>query len=622
MPVFTFTSPEGKTYDVTAPEGATQEQAFAVLQKQLGHKVEPSTPQEHSFGDKLSRQAGLTLRAGAEGLANLAGIATNPITALANMAGANLRPVGQATSEALTRAGVPTAQTEREKVIQAAAQGVAGGGGLIGAGRVLAGAAKPAIAAVGETLASQPVQQLAGAAGAGAGAELASQKGAGTLGQLAAGLVGGVVGAGAAGIRAAAKPAIHQAVQEAEKLGITVPTSDVIPPRTFAGRAAQVAGERVPIAGTGAMRETQQKQRIEAIKDTLKDFGAFEHADAAESVMKDLAGKRAEALTKYAGAKREVIEKLDSAGSVPVENTVKKIDDEIAKLQNISAEGYAPVVNQLEQFKTDIQGKNLTNIEGNRKLLGEAFKAPELVSVRGEGEKAVGRIYGALRDDINSFIKTNGDRRDFTKWQVANIRLSEMAGELKNSTLKSTLKRGDTTPEVVNAMLFSAKPSDIKALYSNLTPAGRSHARIAILDDAIKKAGGIDSLSPEKFRSQLEKRGESVNVFFRGEEKKQIDGLLRALEITKRAGEFAAHPPTGAQLYAPVGAAVLTDLFGGMGAGLVSGATIGGMARVYESTTVRNILQKLPSVKQGSQEEAALFKRLIAALQLVKEKKE
>jgi len=36
MPTFTFTSPEGKTYDITGPEGSTKEQAFQKLQQQLG----------------------------------------------------------------------------------------------------------------------------------------------------------------------------------------------------------------------------------------------------------------------------------------------------------------------------------------------------------------------------------------------------------------------------------------------------------------------------------------------------------------------------------------------------------------------------------------------------------
>lgn len=36
MPTFTFTSPNGKSYDVQGPDGATKEQAFAVLQQRLG----------------------------------------------------------------------------------------------------------------------------------------------------------------------------------------------------------------------------------------------------------------------------------------------------------------------------------------------------------------------------------------------------------------------------------------------------------------------------------------------------------------------------------------------------------------------------------------------------------
>lgn len=36
MPSFTFTSPEGQKYTVNGPEGATQEQAFAILQGQIG----------------------------------------------------------------------------------------------------------------------------------------------------------------------------------------------------------------------------------------------------------------------------------------------------------------------------------------------------------------------------------------------------------------------------------------------------------------------------------------------------------------------------------------------------------------------------------------------------------
>src|SRR5262249_30622173 len=42
MPTFDFTSPDGKTYSVAGPDGATQDQAFAILQSQLGGQQQPN----------------------------------------------------------------------------------------------------------------------------------------------------------------------------------------------------------------------------------------------------------------------------------------------------------------------------------------------------------------------------------------------------------------------------------------------------------------------------------------------------------------------------------------------------------------------------------------------------
>ncbi len=55
MPTFRFTSPEGKTYDVNGPDGATHEQAFQMLQSQLG-----GTKQEPDLGSELISKVGNT----------------------------------------------------------------------------------------------------------------------------------------------------------------------------------------------------------------------------------------------------------------------------------------------------------------------------------------------------------------------------------------------------------------------------------------------------------------------------------------------------------------------------------------------------------------------------------
>ena len=44
MPTFEFTSPEGKSYTVEGPEGATKEQAFEILQTQIGQPAQKAAP--------------------------------------------------------------------------------------------------------------------------------------------------------------------------------------------------------------------------------------------------------------------------------------------------------------------------------------------------------------------------------------------------------------------------------------------------------------------------------------------------------------------------------------------------------------------------------------------------
>jgi hypothetical protein len=229
----------------------------------------------------------------------------------------------------------------------------------------------------------------------------------------------------------------------------------------------------------------------------------------------------------------------------------------------------------------------------------------------------VSNIYRPIVEDMGDFIRTNGDRRDFTKWQVANSRLSNMMDELNGTALASVLKRGDQTPEAVYDMLFSTKPSEVARLYRNLSPTGRANARSAIITRAVEKAGGIDNVSPDRFANQVRDMGKSVNIFFSGDELKQIQGLARVIGLTKRAGEAAALPPSGVQnFYAMLGIGG-AGLGGGLpGAVATAGgiATVGSAARLYESAAVRNMLLKFPQLRPGSAEEAELLKRLMSTL--------
>jgi len=591
----------------------------------------------------LERQLGLTARYGAQGLAGIGGIVYDPIAAVQNyLFGTEVQPLREQVKRVLTDLGVPEPESAMERVIGAISEGAVGAGGQAKMAQygadVLTGGARQ----VATQLAAQPGAQAFAGGTAGAAAQATAEAGGGMAAQLAAGLVGGVAGGRAAGVRTQTpSAALPAAVREAEDLGIRVMTTDVRQPTTFAGRWLQRTGEMIPGAGTGGPRAAQQQERMDASVDLLRNYGVTEGGAADNTIIsnvaKDLLARRGENLTKYTGMKTEVIDRLSQPNStVPVAKSVAKINEEIARLNSISPTQFKPVIDRLITWRDDLtgtrevnlpngqtqvvqQGQPLATIEVLRKQIGEAFTDPSLAAVRSEGEKVLSRIYAPLREDMADYIKANGQRRDFDKWNIANRQLAMMVGELELGAMKAALAKGDTSPEVVRTLLFSAKPSDIKALYRGLSADGKRNARTAVLQEAFSKAGGnFENLSPDQFKRQLIRLGAPIGVFFSGEDLKSVEGLIRALKMTEQAGRAGVSPPTGVQAVPVVGAAILTDILGGAGAGIVGGATIGGIARLYESAAVRNILLKLPQVAKGSKQEQELIKQLTAALRAEK----
>jgi hypothetical protein len=617
--------------------------AVAAAMKAEGQGIPVEVMSEPSKTADLERQLGLTARYGAQGLAGLVGLAYDPIAAVQNyLFGTETQPLREQVKRALTDLGVPEPETATERVIGAISEGAVGAGGQAaiarGAERVLTTGAQR----IAGQLAAQPGAQAAAGGGGGGAAQVVAEAGGGPGAQLAAGLAGGVAGGRAAGVRMEApSAALPAAVRETEDVGIRVMTTDVRQPTTFAGRWLQRTGEMIPMAGTGGPRAAQQQERIDASVDLLRNYGVTE-ASAADNtiisnVAKDLLARRGENLTKYTGMKTEVIDRLSQPNStVPVAKSVAKIDEEIARLNKISPTQFKPVVDRLITWRDDltgtrevalpngqtqtvVQGQPLATIEVLRKQIGEAFTDPSLAAVRSEGEKVLSRIYAPLREDMADYIKANGQRRDFDKWNIANKQLASMAGELELGAMKAALAKGDTSPEVIRTMLFSAKPSDIKALYRGLSAEGKRNARTAVLQEAFNKVGGnFENLSPDQFKRQLIRLGAPIGVFFSGQDLKAVEGLTRALKMTEQAGRAGVSPPTGVQAVPVVGAAVLTDILGGAGAGIVGGATIGGIARLYESAPVRNILLKLPQTTKGSPQEQELIKQLTVALRAEK----
>jgi hypothetical protein len=313
MPQYDITSPSGKKYRVTAPDGASQDQVLSYAQSQFGH-LEQAAPQIgyqsdskgnriavpdedpnkqptgtgpsglDTSGDQTNRNLGLGLRAVGEAAAALPALAASIPVAISNVAQYGLNKAtgsegGYAQSpmasveQGLTGLGLPQPETPEEQQRQALGAGLMSVAGNVGAGAGLEATAAPKLQQAGQVLSAQPATQVASTVGGVAAQQAAAQSGAGPIAQTVAGLAGGVAAGGfAAGAQAPEALALPNAERGAVK--VLAGESKAIP-KSVPESAASLGGN------TG---EAAQKLAGASVENTAADVGrATQAAKDAES---------------------------------------------------------------------------------------------------------------------------------------------------------------------------------------------------------------------------------------------------------------------------------------------------------------------------------------------------
>jgi hypothetical protein len=591
--------------------------------------VIPPTALEQAGGD-FKEGLDATIR-GAVPLATAEIVSTPIVSAINKTLGTNYDTPAESMRAMLESIGIDAPESAQGRLIETLSEVVLETAATFGVGTALQGAKllPSAMKGVGNVLTAEAGSQLTGGLGAATASQLAAEADAPVPVQLAAGLAGGVLGGQLPNIKKATVPRVSKApLKEAEDLGVDLMTSDVIKPDSFITKWGQSMGEKIPLTGTGGQRARQQTQRMDAIKKTLEEFGADDIDNLPENIIDDLLSTREAKRLTSVDKKWDVINKLTDS-EVPTDNTMGLIDETLARLERQNLSDTMPIRNKLESWKEAIQNKDLSDIEDIRSTMREAYKSTEFGGVPTKAQSTFNKVYNSLNDDMGKYIKDVGGDKDFTKWKVANTDIAKSIGELKNTALKKTLNSAETKPEQVIKMLLSKDKSDVELLYKELSPRGRASARSAILAEAANKAqqaGG--DISPERFVNSVKKLGNQTGIFFQGEDLKQIEGLTRVLDATRRASGAKVMTPTGQQAVpylAAGGAAKAAEMLGLQGTeGIIAGATLllgtGGMARIYESKPVRNILVKLATSKPGSPGEAEILRILTETVKGLKAK--
>mgnify|MGYP001599849649 CR=1 FL=1 len=589
----------------------------------------PAAPQRSGM-QEAGRQIGLTARYGLEGVAGGIGAFIDPVIGAiggaVRMAGAeNYDPatvagIGRGAANML---GLPQPETSGERVVGALASGVAGGGASAASMAQLANQTRGVVQAGAQQLAAQPGMQAVAGGAAGTAGQSVAEAGGGQGAQLAAALAAGIatpVAAGAAG-RAMKVPTAtispeQQAILSAgKKADIPVLTSDVLPPKTFMGKQIQAVGERIPIAGTGGVRQGQQAARQDAATEIAQRYGTPSY----EAIVGSVKGKVG-AIKKAAG---RVIDRsgqqLDSAGPVTPSQSLAAIDDAIAKLSrpNVFNPSAAKHIDDLTELR-DVLGSGqqvFSTLRQSRTAVKEMLDAvdPGGRSQLPTFSKAlVTRVYSAMKGDMDDFSSANLTPRQAAQLAKANKVYGDEANLLKNSRLKNVLDKGEMTPEVVRNMIYSNKPSENRILYDSLGTAGRQQVKAALIDDAATRAMRSGEINPNAFGAELAKHEKKLDVFFKGDERDSIKGLVRLMQVTRRAQDAASAPTTTGAIGLPyaMGAAALADL----GATVTGAITAGRLARAYESAPVRDLLLKIANTQPGTRAEGEYARGLLAAL--------
>jgi hypothetical protein len=223
MATFIVTAPDGKEYEITAPEGATQEQILAYAQQNFN---KPAAQPQRTLAQEAGRQLGLTARIIGTGLTSVPAMMAEPVAAGVNML-AGRQVMGsptQGVQQLMTAAGIPEPQGALERAVQTGGAAMAG----VPAQAALSGTSA-ALAPLRQNLLQQTAAAGAGGMAGQATADVVQEATENPIlsaiaGIAAGAVVGGTAAKGASAATAERQPMItlDQIKQRAQKAYTTV----------------------------------------------------------------------------------------------------------------------------------------------------------------------------------------------------------------------------------------------------------------------------------------------------------------------------------------------------------------------------------------------------------------
>ena len=437
-----------KSLSYGAPVDLTGEAAMlraAARQAPSPQGVEATPPQKQTplefagqVVSELPQNAGIAARGFVKGAMSLPTMIADPVTEMINKIlppEYQQLPPSQGIEAMFAKLGVKDPQTKAQEVLESLTMGLGSSAAGLGTGAALSAGA-PAlgmgtkIQGIGQALATQPIQDLAGSAASMGASKIAEQQGASPLAQAAIGLgagigasrlaspaatiktaatqseddIGNVIRKAASGDKAAKKTVAElaainpQAREAAHRLEIELPAdvfSDNEQVRSAAGLGRSIVGGTEEAAWRGTV-----KNSVERADQVLDDFGAtfIEGAPAPAVASARVKDSLMAAKKELKDAATVIYDEIDAA--VP-KSTPATFDSTKALLADIATEVGADGLSPQEKKLLDMVADPTTTygrLQREKNLIGQAIAKKD--SPYGNMESgALKRIYGSLAED-------------------------------------------------------------------------------------------------------------------------------------------------------------------------------------------------------------------------------
>lgn len=449
-----------------------------------------------------------------------------------------------------------------------------------------------------EVLTEAGVQGLEAAAGGEFTPEDVAVAGVGGFTGQSVGEVASMAGRGAAG----QMPEYAQRVIEAGKEGdVGVLTSDLADV-TLTSKLAARTGEMVPLIGTGRTRLKQKKDR-ETLAKSLQDKYLLPSSQAISDSLASSASRKKQAAGR---AKGNIVEELKDEWTG--KNTLEAITATIQNLK-FSKKGIPrseknidkALIDKLEGYAEDIiADPSFANIDELRTNFRKDLKGDATKIVTDREQASINKVYSAMTNDLDDVVKNNLSDSRFEKWKRAARIYAQESEALGKGKIKNALEAGELAPDKVERLLRDKGREQLSRLYNSLGVSGKKHVRASLIHDAAEKAKNSDgTISPDGFVKNLRRDQKTIDEFFKGDEKKALDGFMALIEATERAGNFDLATATGQQA---IGIGTLMSGYLVNPKVLAALAASGGLARLYESPLARDFLIKLGNTKPRTTE--------------------